>query len=126
MFVVLSTAVGFGAFVDIFIPSRLAPELHSYIQNEHNNDLIILINFIGFASLIFGIIAFIGILLFKKWSRTLYVLLAISAFLLLPFYPTVINSGLSTAFSYFYQITIGIIIALMYMKPVKDYFESET
>lgn len=125
-FLIVNTLIGFGGLVDVIFPSLLSPELQEYFAKVEVTNYGIFLAAYSFIMSIIGFVSFIGILKFRKWARSLYVILTIVGLLFTPFFTEQISSGLSSAFSSFSSITSGIILALMYMSPVKEYFENQT
>ncbi|MGJ0492226.1 hypothetical protein [Methylobacter sp.] len=125
-FLIVSTLIGFGGLVDVIFPSLLSPELQEYFAKAEVTNYGKFLAAYSFIMSIIGLVSFIGILKFRKWARSLYVILTIVGLLFTPFYTEQISSGLSSAFSSFSSIASGIILALMYMPPVKEYSENQT
>jgi hypothetical protein len=115
--------MGFGGLVDVIFPSLLSPELQKYFANAEVTSYGKFLAVYTVIMFIIGLVSFIGVLLFRKWARILSVIITIVGILFMPFFNEQISSGLSAAFSIFSSIASGIILALMYTSPVKEYFE---
>ena len=124
LFVILSVFVGFGALVDLLFPSLLSAELQEYFNSAELTSYGGFLATTSIALPFLGLISLIGILMFRSWGRTLYVGLTIVGILFLPFFNEQISSGLSAAFSTLSTLTSGMIIILMYVAPVNEYFKN--
>jgi hypothetical protein len=95
---VLSTLTGFGGLADVIFPSLLSPELREYFSKAEVTSYGKFLAAYTFLMSFLGIVAFIGVLMFRKWARTLSVILTVIGILFLPFFTEQISSGLSAAF----------------------------
>ena len=125
-FLIFTVLISFGSLVDVFFPSLLSPELQDYFEKAEVTSNGIFLAIYSLVMTVMGIVALIGVLMYRKWGRALTVTLTILGILLLPIFDEQISSGLSAAFSSFSATAGGIILALMYLSPVKEHFERQT
>jgi succinate-acetate transporter protein len=76
-FLIVSTLIGFGGLVDVIFPSLLSPELQEYFAKAEITNYGKFLAAYSFIMSIIGLVSFIGILKFRKWARSLYVILTI-------------------------------------------------
>ena len=121
--VVTSYVIALGGFVDIAFPSLLAPELQAYFAKAELTTKGTVAAVLSTLLLIAGLVALYGLLRFRSWARTLYVALTVAGIIMLA---TVIDeqisSGLAATFLYVSDFLGGVVLAMMYLAPVKDYF----
>lgn len=76
-------------------------------------------------ALVLCIASFVGLLLFKNWSRLLFLACFV---LFLPVYPFIgitVSSGTSQIFYDLSMMTSGAVLALIYCSPVADYYRKD-
>ena len=135
LFVVIKQLLVFGSIiVDEISYTSLPPELRSYLglDNSVLNAQITSVTplsdvpyWLGWLSLLTGVVASVGLCLAQRWGRTLYLatfLLALFLTLTTEFY---LASGASSFVYYLAGTTEGMIIALVYFSPVRRLFIRE-
>ncbi len=85
---------------------------------------ILIISFVVIAILM--VISFIGVFLFKKWARTLYVILTISLYMTLPFWGITIYLPWEDFFHEIATILGGVVFAMMYLEPISSEFNKKS
>jgi len=68
------------------------------------------------------IVAITGLLFFKKWARTLMVIVTIVGFAFLPFIGVVIIMPISATLESISTVCFGALIAMAYLEPLKNEF----
>ena len=105
-----------------FESRTLPPELRDYLRAAGERSygtgmtLLYTINFIA------GVAATLGLLLFKRWARTLYVLSFVSGLLALPTLPPLVMTPWASLFSALAWFALSAMIVLMHLPPVREYF----
>jgi hypothetical protein len=122
--IIVSFISGFGGVLDRVFPSLLSPELQEYFNSAQVTNYGIILAAISLVLILLSLIALIGVLMFRRWGRTLYVSVTALGIALLPLFNEQISSGIAAAFSTFSTISAGMAIALMFVDPVKANFES--
>ena len=105
-----------------FENSSLPREVQDYVKSAGRavyDPPVVLVQSLPFIA---GVVASAGLLFFKRWARTLYALTFALRLLLLPTMPPVVATPWASLFSALGWFTISAMIVLMYMPPVKDYF----
>lgn len=110
-----------------FIEERhLQPLLKEYLllkDNAEQSNVEFIGMFLGVVALIAYFIASIGILKFKRWSRSLYLWSNILGILFIPLF---LGVTIMTPFSYVFDegatLFIGITIAFLYFSEAKEHF----
>jgi len=110
---------------DFLFPNEIIASVNEFIveiEPDYSDLEFYTIMGVGSLVVIAVIFSLVGILMFKSWARHLYIA---SYILVLPIYFTgglYVSSGFSQAMYDLSMILSGVIIALMYFSPVKDYF----
>lgn len=117
-----SLALGVTAILlDTMSPNLLPQELRlvdaALMKNIPDSVLII-----GLLYAIVGIIAFIGLFLFKPWARTLNVALVPVALAFWPLAGYTVSSGWAQALDYIALILWGAVLAVAYLTPLSERF----
>jgi len=105
------------------LESRLPTQLQEYLQWEIEQDVLIselwlLIPLI--AILLVGLIASVGLFLFKPWAKKLYIITGIVGFGILPFLGPVVDHALTYTVGEFESVAFGFIVALLLFTKVYD------
>ena len=83
-------------------------------------------NFIGYAFFAcYGVIS-IGLVLFKKWARSGFVVLTVLSVLTSPFWGLSVLYGYESALSYMLVLGDGAILAIIYLTGISNEFETTT
>ena len=115
----------FGAGFDLLFPNAIVDGVNDYIfEAEQEQDELTLITNLIFGSLTVCavFVSVCGLIFFKPWARHLYV---VSFLLVLPTYFTnglYVLSGVAQLIYDLSMISSGVILALVYFCPVKNYF----
>ena len=111
-----------GVIIGLISEPYLPIELRQYIEISDNVPLSIL-DYGVFLFVIINIIASVGLFIFWHHARIIYLLICILGFFLSGLYGPYVESGWESAFSFASEILTGVIIALIYFSPIKDYFQ---
>ena len=106
-----------------FESSSLPLELQDYVKSAGGavyDPPVVLLQSLPFVA---GVVASAGLLLFKRWARTLYTLTFALGLLLLPTLPPAVMTPWASLFSALAWLAISSMMVLMYLPPVKGYFE---
>jgi len=119
-----------GLFVDTFTEHTLPIVLQDYVKTQYQSSDIISVSLggLGFIIIVALIISYIGLYLWKHWSRPLFVSIFIVSYLLTPFYtePIVETIWATNIYSLTY-IFIGILIGMMYFSDeIKQKFKNSS
>jgi hypothetical protein len=114
------------AVVAIATQPLLPPELRAYLDGQadaplNGRDLLeiaIGIIFLGLAAS-----STVGLFLFKRWARRLFVALTVTGFIPIVVLGPTVETGAATALAEMATLLSGIILALIYGSPVRDHFE---
>jgi len=83
--------------------------------------------FIGIGALLLLVIAliitYVGLFLFKPWSRTLIVILAVITLISSPFMGVFIALPILTTLNEISSILFGVVLAMIYLQPLSDEFK---
>jgi hypothetical protein len=117
------TLAGIGA---AFLPNSFSPELVAAYENEpaawgteRDNLLIALAGTL----LVAWIAAFVGLLLLKRWGRTLALCTTALTLIALPTFGPTLSAGLETALVEAAAMSWGAVLALAYFSDVRVNFE---
>jgi hypothetical protein len=75
---------------------------------------------------VLSLLASVGVILFQRWGRTLFVLVSILGLLLIPFGGIYIDVGWTVLVGSAATIIEGMIISLMFFSPLRKLFRSDT
>ena len=100
----------------------LPAELHGYLEREQEGnwralDIVLLIAIVVLLPL--TIAASVGLWRFRRWGRSLYAILSVIGFLLLPLYGSVVAHSLVYTLEELAVFVSGTIIALSYYAPIE-------
>ncbi len=118
----------FGAAIDILLPNTTTEKIIEYaaeIESMPEGWQLIVLGAFGSVALILAIASFIGLLLFKRWGRIMYIAGYIA---MVPIYPLMgvwVYGGISQLFYDLSMIAAGAILVLMYFSSVAAYFDNE-
>ncbi len=104
---------------------EMAYEIIIEQEEEMGESKLILLGITVLVGVFLIIGSFVGLLLFKKWGKTMY---ALGFLLMIPIYSIMgvgVYSGLSQMVNDISMILSGIILALVYYSPVAKYFEAK-
>ena len=115
-----------GVVVSLLTESLLPEPLRAFVEAEAEADISTR-EIVMLATAIPGIILFvvssIGLYFFWRPARTLYVITIVFGLLWTPFFGPYVDAGWGTVFEEATIIISGIILALIYFSPLKDYFD---
>ena len=80
----------------------------------------------SFPFLVATLVSFVGLLLFKRWSRSLSVATSLVGLLLLPLFGPTVEPGVTTAFNYAAGMLYGALLAWAYSPPAAAWFEAQS
>ena len=126
LLVILNLIIGFGALLDLFFPALLSPEMRAHFAKAEASTYGVALAIYSLIATLLGFISVVGLLMFRRWARTLTLFLTCVSILSMPFFTEQISSGLSSAFSLLSSILSGAVIALMYVAPVSSYFSDKS
>jgi len=69
-------------------------------------------------------IALIGLIYFKKWARTLFLVITISTGLISPAFGLIVAAGIDAIVGYYISISYGIIVTMSYFTSVSNEFKT--
>lgn len=95
------------------------------IEPEIVGTQLIVILAVGILAIVFAIISFIGLLLFKSWAKPLYLAGFVLFMPLYPFFGVTVYSGASQIFYDLSLIASGAILALLYFSPVSEFYHKQ-
>lgn len=72
-----------------------------------------------------SVLASVGVVLFRRWGRTLFVLVSVVSLLLVPFEGLYVDVGLTVLVGSVACLIEGMIIALMFFSPLRKMFRDE-
>ena len=130
--VVCSQLLAIGTVVVQYLTeSSLPPELLGYLSNyetilvpDSQSILELLTNIPFLIQTLLGILAALGLVLFRRWGRPVFlVYVAVELVLSLLTGPHV-STGWTVFVGYICSITEGVILALMYFSPVRKMFQA--
>jgi hypothetical protein len=125
LLIVVSYLTAFGQLVDLAFPSLLAPELQEYFQQAQATPRGVLMGSASAALFIASLVVLVGVLRFRTWARSLYVVVSVLGFVLVALFDEQISSGLAAAFGALSSMISGACLALMFIEPVRGYFERQ-
>lgn len=96
------------------------------IEPEIEGTQLIVIVVVGILAIVFAIISFIGLLLFKSWAKLLYLAGFVLIIPLDPFMDVTVYSGVSQIFYDLSMIASGAILALLYFSPVSEFYRKQS
>jgi hypothetical protein len=115
-----------GGVLTVFTTSLLPEELQVYEQAVAEADYTarewVLLG-VGIALLVLVLISSIGLFVFWRPARLLYLMTLIVGVLLAPFYGPYVDAGWGTLFEEVAMIISGVILALIYYSPLRDLYE---
>ena len=113
--------------VDVFLADAMTAEMMQQAEDrvlKAEGLKLIFISVYSVFLVVYAVVTIVGVMLFWRFARWLY----IAGFvLIIPFYlvaGTFVTTGIG---QYFYDLAMvagGVILALMYTAPIKDYFEA--
>jgi hypothetical protein len=116
------------AMFDVFFPTILVSEVNDLIL-EREEQLSPFLNYISLGStLVVGIVmiaAYIGMFLFQNWSRYSYI---VAYLFMAPVYWLSGVFAFSGVAQFFYDISLigsGVVLALAFTDPIRDYFKND-
>jgi len=115
-----------GETYDYIWPDKISEQIIEFayeLEPEIDGAKMVVLSIIGLAAIIFGVVSFFGLLLFRSWARPMYLA---GFIILLPtslFYGVSINSGVSQVLGDLSLVTSGIILAMLYYSPVSDFYQ---
>jgi hypothetical protein len=125
--ILISVAAGVaGSFVDFLFPSLVSAALSVAVESEPPPALLagnpwVLLAILGPFFLV-GIASTIGLFYFRRWARTLSLVVLGAGFILTPFLGATLSSGLSYALIEFSTTTWGAALAIAYYSPLSQRF----
>lgn len=127
---VISVAAGLaGSFVDLLFPSLVSAALSAAIENEppptffsESPWLTILL---AAPVSIAGIASTVGLFFFRRWARTLSVVVLCLSIAATPFLGSILSSGVSYALIEVASTTWGAALAIAYLSPISRLFTPE-
>lgn len=127
LLIILSWLLAVGAAIFSFSTERmLPPELKSYLDTQANTPITMpdmILTIISVVYLIFHFMVSVGLFLFKRWAKALFLpLLAIGSILIIPLGPYV-DTGWATFLYYLCNLLDGITLAVVYFSPISRMFE---
>lgn len=118
--------IALGFTISFFEENNLPPALKNYLKLENEAGLSN-IETIGLCLLSVALLGFIvssiGVYLFKRWSRSLYLWSNIFGFWTLPFLGVTITTPYSDMFGGASTFVIGMTVGLLYFSDAKEHFE---
>lgn len=106
---------------DILVEKTMAYVLE--IEPEMSIEQLIIVAVLTVIAIIMALASFVGLMLFKSWSRYVYSIGFSVVFLLYPIIGISVYSGISQIFYDLSMVLSGIIIGLIYTSPLSEHFE---
>lgn len=118
--------VTFGSiFVDNFINNPVASNVLTYSENVNKIKQPIFFGMMSIISITIMLIGSVGLLLFKKWGRILYILSWVFYFALYSGTQVFVLTPISSFLSDIGSLGEGFILALAYFSPISEYFNKQ-
>ena len=121
--------VVFGIIVSDLTEGLLPETLQNYLMQAAESDFIpkdtifLIIGAIFFIALI---VSWIGLLKFKKFAPWLYLVVSTADIVLTSFMGPTVRSGLAESIAIFEGLIGGVLIALVFFSPVKEFFGTDS
>lgn len=119
-------------FVQYVTESSLPPELLGYLHSYETIlipdrfallELLTNVPFLIQTSL--GILAAVGLILFRAWGRSVFLVSIVTELALSVLSGPYVSTGWTGLVAYIYTIAEGAILALIYLSPIKEMFETQ-
>lgn len=119
-------------FVQYVTESSLPPELLGYLHNYETIlipdrfallELLTNVPFLIQTSL--GILAAVGLIRFRAWGRSVFLVYIVTELALSALTGPHVNTGWTVLVGYICGLAEGVILALMYLTPIKEMFEKQ-
>jgi len=123
--VIVGFLLGIAGMVDTVFPSLLPSDARALFDAAKTKPVETYWKFMATLSVVFSLaqlVAIVGVILFRRWGRHAYTILTVGGILLLPFYQVLIASGFSSMFGAASTVVAGMVITLMYLPPVREFF----
>ncbi|TAG79630.1 MAG: hypothetical protein EAZ24_05730 [Burkholderiales bacterium] len=122
----LYVALAFASIGAAFLPNSFSPELVAAYENEPlpwdaENEWALIV--FAVLMLVAWIAAFVGLLLLKRWGRTLALYITALTLIASPTFGPTLSTGLETALIEAAAIYWGAVLAIAYYSDVRGYFQ---
>jgi len=112
--------------------SSLPPELLGYLNNyetilipDKQSFLELLTNIPFLIQTLLGIVAAVGLILFRTWGRPVFLVYIVAELVVSLLTGPHVNTGWTVFVGYIYSIAEGAILALIYFSPIRKMFKAQ-
>jgi len=112
-------------FVTFATVPYLPPELRGYWESQVNAEMTTgdwVLFGVSMLVLVASIIIYVGLYLFRPWSKSLLLPINVVGLLLAPLYGPAVMTGWASTLSYFAALVGGGVLFLAYLSPVRQMF----
>ena len=116
-----------GVIVSFATENSLPPELQSYLERVENAPLAngeIVLAVVDVTFVVFAVVLTVGLFRFRRWAKTLLPMSFILGLVLIPINGPSVESGWASSLFYLGSLVDGIILALVYFSPLREFFET--
>ena len=116
-----------GVVVSFATKNSLPSELQSYLERVENAPLTngeIVLAVVDITFVVFAIVLTVGLYRFRRWAKTLLPVSYVLGLVLIPVNGPYVESGWVSILFYSGSLMDGIILALVYFSPLKEFFET--
>ena len=116
-----------GVIVSFATENSLPPELQSYLERVENTPLAngeIVLAVVDVTFVVFAVVLTVGLFRFRRWAKTLLPMNFILGLVLIPINGPSVESGWASSLFYLGSLVDGIILALVYFSPLREFFET--
>ena len=115
-----------GVMASFITEKTLPPELQSYLERVENAPLTnseIVLAVVDIAFIVFAVVLTVGLFRFRRWAKTLLPISYVLGLALIPGDGPYVESGWASFLFFLGSLVDGIILALVYFSPLREFFE---
>ena len=114
---------------EYILPNPIAQQAYEYVSNleqEWTDGQFFIFSLLAGVSILSCIVAFVGLFLFRPWSRHLFVFSMLLPICLYPWLGVTVIDAYSLLLSELLTFLTAIIVMLLYYSPVAAFYEQDT